>query len=499
MKKNSHDFAQPTRQHYVAILMIIYKFYKGLVRQAFPLILLFFVGNKAKRSGMLLQVALIVFAVLGTIYGVIAYYKYYFYLDEDELNIKSGVFGKKLVNIPFERIQTIDFEQNIVHQIFNVVSLKIDTAGSAKSEFKFDALDRDTAEQLRTMILQKKKSLAKVSLPTESEEKAIEEKAKTIFSLRPVDLLKVGITENHFRSFWLIVITVLYFMQSAEDMGFNLWQYFEGVDNSMFFKSIALFLSAAVFFVIISLLYSLVRTLLRYYNLRFQRTNSGFKIISGLFNRREVAARDTKIQIMNWSQNLLQKIINIYEINLKQASSVQLKSKKSITVPGAYMEQIRDVQKYLFKRKELNNLVFNEVSPHYFYRKALYLILVFILILVLLVFLDKLPHLIWISPIFILWMLSAYLSYRKKKYAVNNFVLQTNGGVYGHGHSLMKLYKVQSVKIKRNLYQRRRGLSTVIVYTATGGLSIPYIPHPKALMLMDYFLYKVETSKAKWM
>ncbi len=498
MKKNSHDFNQPTRQHLVAILMIIYKFYRGLIRQAFPILLLFFVGKRAQKSGLFLQVGLAVFALLGTIYGVVAYFKYYFYLEEDELVIKSGVFGKKSVNIPFERIQTIDFEQNIVHQMFNVVALKIDTAGSAKSEFKFDALDRHSAEELRNKILQKKKSLVKTIDFIEEETVSIEQ-AETIFSLTPLDLIKVGLTENHFRSFWLIIITVLYFLQGADDMGFDMWHYFDDVDNSMIFKSVALFLSAAIFFIIISLLYSLVRTILRYYNLRFQRTNNGFKIISGLLNRREVAARDTKIQILNWSQNLLQKFINLYEINLKQASSVQVKSKKSIIVPGAYLQQIEDVKRYLFKKNALDELDFLGVSPHYFYRKAMYLVLACLLIVSFLFFDQKEMHLIWVIPLFLIWLLSSFLSYKKKKYAINDFVLQTNGGVYGYGHSLMKLYKVQSVKIKRNLYQRRRGLSTVIVYTATGGLSIPYIPHAKALELMDYFLYKVETSKAKWM
>jgi len=214
----------------------------------------------------------------------VAFFKYYFYLEEDELIIKSGVFGKKLVNIPFERIQTIDFEQNIVHQIFNVVALKIDTAGSAKSEFKFDALDRKTAEELRTMILQKKKNLVKSSSAVILQDEPLVEKAETIFTLSPLDLVKVGITENHFHSFWLIFAAVMYFMQSVDDLGYNVWNYLEDFNESIFFKSVALIASAIVFFIVISFLYSLIRTILRYYNLKFQRTDTGFKIIAGLFN-----------------------------------------------------------------------------------------------------------------------------------------------------------------------------------------------------------------------
>jgi len=202
---------------------------------------------------------------------------------------------------------------------------------------------------------------------------------------------------------------------------------------------------------------------------------------------------------MNWSQNLLQKFIKLFEINLKQASSVQVKSKKSIIVPGSYMQQIDDVQSYLFRKGELDGLEFKKVSVHYFYRRAIFLSFALIVVSTILFLVDKQLVLTGLIPLFSIWILSSYLSYKKKKYAVNDFVLQTNGGVYGHGHSLMKLYKVQSVKIKRNLYQRRRGLSTIIVYTASGGLSIPYIPHEKAVQLMDYFLYKVENSKAKWM
>ena len=83
-------------------------------------------------------------------------FRYYFYIEEDKLIVEKGVFGRSKTIVPFERIQTINFEQNLAHQVFSVLRLKVDTAGSAQKEFEFDAIAIDQAQALRKIILEKK-------------------------------------------------------------------------------------------------------------------------------------------------------------------------------------------------------------------------------------------------------------------------------------------------------------------------------------------------------
>ena len=97
-------------------------------------------------------------------------------------------------------------KQNLVQQALDVLSLEIDTAGTIGKELKIHALEQSFA-----LELQKQLSSAKQSPDAKetSVQKEIEE--KLILKLSPADLLKIGISENHFRAgsdyygFWLQV------------------------------------------------------------------------------------------------------------------------------------------------------------------------------------------------------------------------------------------------------------------------------------------------------
>jgi len=227
MKKNNEGFTftEATRQSPIAILLIIWKTYRILVRQAFPFLLLFFVGKGfggGKSDRILITVT--IFALLGMIYSIINYFRYYFYINDEELIIESGVFKRSKLNVPFDRIQTINFEQNIIHRIFNVVRLKIDTAGSAKAEFEFHAISNEKAENLRNLLLSKKAQ--NINTSTEFSDSSISEQTvvtepeyKTIMQLSLVDLIKAGAVENHIRSGGIIIAFMWWIWSSIDEMG----------------------------------------------------------------------------------------------------------------------------------------------------------------------------------------------------------------------------------------------------------------------------------------
>lgn len=502
-KKNNIDFDKPTRQSYIAIAIIIYKLYKGLIRQLFPFLILLFVGRN-RSSVDTITITLIIIAVLGSIYGIISFFKYYFHLDEDELIIQKGVFQKKNINIPFERIQTVDFNQNIIHQIFNVVALKIDTAGSSGSEFEFDALSKEKAEALRELIFERKAATAdhkESDALTQNLETPSNQTAEPILSLPFGRLLLVGLTENHFRSFGLILIFGFWILDSFEELGYG-WDFLEdniGSAASVVFAGLAMTISVAIFFLILSMLISLVRTILQFFDLKFFRQGSGFKIMSGLITRRERAAMDNKIQIIHWSRNVLQKLLGFFEIHLKQASSIAVNASKSIKVPGASIEQVERVQRYLYKEADLKFDNIYKVSPHFFIRPAIYIIGLALIHITVFIFIEKTNWLVPIILIYGLLILRRYLKYKKTAYLFNDTMLKINGGTFGHSFSLMPIHKIQNIQKRQNYYQRRRNLASVRVYTASGQVGIPYIDDADAEALIDLFTHKVEKSNLDWM
>ena len=499
MKKNEpYDFSQPIRQSYVAILMIIYKYYSIIIRQLLPVVVIFFIGkNKSASWTDYLLYAVAVIAFFSMVIAIIAYFRFYFHLAEDEVVVQQGILNKKKTSIPFDRIQTVNIEQNLVHQLFKVVRVEIDTAGSNQSEFKFDALKIDMAEALRKIILTKKSKLKALQQNQEvSEEITNEDQPNVILKVEVPQLIKIGLTENHIKSGGIIFAFGYWIYESLSDVGVDVEGYTDQINMS---PTLSIIVFLLMLFLVVSLIISLVRTILIYFELKFIRIGNGFRVTSGLFTKRNVAALDNKIQMVSFSDNLLMKLLGYKNLLLKQASSVELTNKKSIRIPGCQQDQIDQVTKTLYGRTNQAGIEFYEVDKRYFIRSALYIILFGSLIIVPGGFLDQLWMILLGSILTPYLILLAYLNYRKTKFGFNEKMMVVKGGTFGDKTTLFPLYKLQSTALRQNLYQRRRNLATVVLYTASGGTSIPYIDKKLAEKIVNYTLYKVESDQRKWM
>lgn len=500
MKKNSNSsFDEPIRQSYVAILMIVYKYYSIIVKQLVPLAIIFFIGkNRAATWTQYLLYFVIGVAIVSMIIAIIAYFRFYFHIKDDELLVEKGILIKKRTSIPFDRIQTINIEQNIVHQMFRVVRVVVDTAGSEKSEFEFQALNQEMAESLRNLILTRKSALKKGNDDDQEEKESHKyvEEAETIMNIGVGQLIKIGLTENHLRSGALIFAFGWWIFDSLTEVGVDVEDYSGNLDMS---PTVSIFLFLIIAFAIISLAISLIRTVLMYYDLKFLRIGDGFRLTRGLLTKKNVAALDHKIQMVSFADNLLKKLLGYKDLMLKQASSIEIVSTKSIKIPGCKQEHIDLVTASLYGKQSFEDMEYYEVDKRYFIRKAIYIILFGAIPISIGVYVER--PLVWLAGIALVFylILVSYLNYRKTRYGFNHKMVVVRGGVFGDKTTLFPLYKLQSAALKQNFYQRRHGLASVVLYTASGGTSIPYISKTTAQQLMDYFLYRVESDHRKWM
>ena len=498
-------YSTPMRQSYTAILLIAYRLYKVLARQLFPLLLIVLFGGSSNDKGRYLMYLGLGIAILGGIYSIVAFFKYYFYLKGDKLIVQKGVFKKTLLEIPFDRIQSINFEQNLIHRVFNVVRLNMDTAGSAGNELQLSALDHDLATSISDHILKHRAS--RQSQTTESEHQADQEDYRTkeiIFNLSIGQLLKVGVTENHLRSGAVIIFFFFWIFDSLKEVGMDVEERMEewmptaeALAASLIFMAVM-----AVLFMMAAFTISLIRTVLRYYDLKMYRQGrDGFVIVSGLLNRREQAAKDEKIQLVQWSQNLLQKWGGIYEMRMKQASSVEVNDSKAIQVVGLDDEDIQETQTYLFEDKvgEIQPEHYKRVDAYYRFKKLYYRSLFFQPLLAGLFYFSYHSLFIVASLWYVLSLVGAQLSYMKKSYGVSDHILQINGGTWGRSTTKLFLHKIQNLTLTQTPFQHRRSLGSIILHTASGSVTIPDIAYTRCLWLKNYLLYRVESSQEGWM
>ena len=508
MNLSKYDFTVDTRQSKVAILLLIWKFYKIVIRQSLPFLAAILFGA-SKKSVYIVWGSIIVISIIVFTMAILSYLRFYFRVENNELIIQKGVFKKTKLNIPFERIQTVNFEQNLILQAFKKFKVEVDTAGSAKKEFSFDALDKDVAEQLRKSILEHKKEVQVEQRIALSEENVLEEleldervvfEEETILKLNIIDLLKIGLTENHIKAgAWLFAV-IAYLISIANDAGIKVeekidTELFDNIDPGM-----AMLIAAIPILIAILVIISVIRTTLRYFYLKFNRMENGFKIFSGLINRKEYSAPDNKIQKIAWGDNPLRRLFGIFIVYLKQAKSTDTDRNKSITIPVNSIDQINKTVNHLYGEEMEKEQFTFPISIHFLIRNFFYFILIPAVISIGAGYYYDENYAIIGGVVYLFYFsISTYIQYRKASFTFNDFLLKRKKGIYGNHFEIIPWYKVQSVEIVQSIYQRRRKLANMFFYTAAGSVKIPYIEFDKAKKLRDYALFKAESSEEEWM
>lgn len=493
--KKSNDLFTPQRQSIFAIILILIKFTRMLIKQMWPLILVL-IFNRGDKFEVWLGIISIGAGVL-TIFGsMIAYFKFYYYIDEENLHIDKGLFNKTSLNLPFERIQSVDFEQNIIHQFFGVVQVNIDSAGTKGNEISFDALTKDQANALREYIMARKATMVSQTDDVVEEE----EYEETILRLTERDLVKIGISQNHLRTAGIIFAAIWALADNIgqalnrdiyEEIGDGAEAYIEG--------GIIVILIAIPVFLFISFLITLIRTVFRFYDLRFIKTNRGFKLISGLITRKEKSAQKDKIQIISWATNPVRKLFGMFTLRLYQASSVDVLGGKAIMVPGCYEDQVDKTLYTVIPGIEHAQWETHGIHPLARYRFALFAGLLPCLVFTGVAIFSKNYSLLWAWLYFPLSLYMAQLYYKKRTLKLHQNYVISSSGIFSTKHKAMEIYKVQAVKLNQSFYQWRKDLATLTLYTASGDIRIPFIPIAKAKQIRDYLLYRVEHDRRKWM
>jgi len=514
MKKNDSifrssdsNFNEPQRQSNYAIVLIIYNRVKGLINRIWPLLLIgLFSGNFSLSSPDKFTLIFLGLTFITGVSGIIAYYRYFFWIEDNHLIIKKGVFSKSVSQIPFDRIQTVDFEQNIIHQLFDVVGLKIETAGSTSTEIKMSALDKTIAQQLRDHILSQK--LSTNTDVNEDLQQVTQMAGEEIYRIKFDKLLKIGFTENHLRSFFVILFFLYWIFENIKEAGLNLEEYGGAMYKSVI-QNILNIGAIVTLFIIISILVSVTRVSLKHFDLRLLRNYNGFKLIQGLFNKKEIAALDSKIQLIEWSKNLLQRILGFHTLVLKQASSVELSAAKSIQVPGVSFADIIQIKNYLFPNRAEESIHYYKLNKQFLYRPIfLFSILILLAIAVPLgvesymgsnFSFNSYKAFIPFSLLILFFIATRIKKYHKASYGLNDKMTLMKGGVFGFSEWLIMHHKIQSLSIRQSPFMRRKGIANLIINTASGTRVIPYIEIDRAHYLFDYLTYKIETSDEKWM
>ena len=112
------DLTQPKRQSPVGVVVL---FFKNLRVGVNIFVSLFFVqyGFRIDPSSNWLKITLVLLLAGFIVLSVLQYRKFYFYVRGNQLIIEKGVISRDKITVPFDRIQSVHINQNIVQRMLN--------------------------------------------------------------------------------------------------------------------------------------------------------------------------------------------------------------------------------------------------------------------------------------------------------------------------------------------------------------------------------------------
>jgi putative membrane protein len=497
---NTENFSQFRRQSKKGILVIYLNIlYKAF--RAFWIFLFLFIQKFSKISESTLfyiyiGVAVLFFFLL--IRAFLIFKNFQFKIENQHFILKRGIIKKTNTSIPFDRIQNINFKQNIIQQIINVHELNIETAGSSKAEISIKALSFEEATSLKKAVTIFDKTAI---------ESGIETVEKPLLKVGLFELIKVSLTENHLQSLLLLVAVLIGFFQQINELFESLGKQklldnYISENTSSLENSVIIITGLLLFFTVIAVLSSVVRVVLRHYNLTVLVKNNALEIYQGLITKNAVILKKDKVQHITISDNPIKKKLGISFITFKQAISGKVKKKqdKVIKIVGCKEAQIRAIKELLFPDENLAGIDKN--FPDSYFKIRLYLrgaILVLIANSISYVAMNN--GFLFLGNILIIPIIIFFieLKFRKRYYLFNDDLLLVAQGTIENHKTYVPFFKVQNIAIKQTIFQAKKNVADIVLQTASGKVKIPCISIEKAQQLYNYTLFKVETSQKLWM
>jgi membrane protein YdbS with pleckstrin-like domain len=93
-------------------------------------------------------------AIWNIIYQGLSFTYMGYALREKDVSFKSGWLWKSITTVPFNRVQHCDFKQGLLDRQYGLAKLTIYTAGGQNTDLEIPGLLLDTAERMKSYILQ---------------------------------------------------------------------------------------------------------------------------------------------------------------------------------------------------------------------------------------------------------------------------------------------------------------------------------------------------------
>ncbi len=453
-----------------------------------PLVLVVFFG-----AGQTWEVWVGGFILLGIFFEAWVYFTLRYKLADRELIVRRGLIFKNERHVPYTRIQNIDLAQNPLHRMFNVATVRVETAGGSEPEAVLKVLSLDAVEEMRRHIFVPRRAAAAVINHADPDVHAKtvaddpQEEQHLLLALSTGELVRLGLTSVRGFAVVAVVMGLAWQFDVLNALTSRIREWLESLQKvggvSIWFY-IAAGLGALVIFMVLSIGWAIWK----FHGFRLVRIGDDLRLTCGLFTRLSATVPRHRVQLVCIRETFVHRWMNRASVRIETASGggseegEQARFSQKWIAPLVRREHLADLLREINEHAAVvgEQLDWQPLAPRArrrSIRKAILIVALCCALAAIVVDLWAIALLVVLLPLAI-W--HAVAAVRIAGYVRTGWGMMYRSGVLWRNTSLTMYSKMQVISAHNSPFDRRWNMARLQVDTAGAGpaehsISIAYL------------------------
>ncbi|HDR7782115.1 MULTISPECIES: PH domain-containing protein [Bacillus] len=422
-----------------------------------------------------------------------AFEKWYYttyWVENNVLHVKQGLFVKKESYLNKERVQTINTSSNVLYQMLGLKKIQIETAGGGDdAEVSLAGITVEEATELIAMLNEPTRELKAEEISEEVVEKEIvtEEKQATEYKLTWKEILLASVTSGQFG----LLFSLIFFVYNQVDEYIPKWIK-NKVESYVMDHDIYGWIYMVAILLVISWMISTIGYALKHGDFTVNRRNDEVRILQGLLEKKELVLKLHRIQGITIKESILRQPFGYCAVQVEVIQSKGLgDEKEKVTLhPIIRKDRVQQLLAHLQLPYELNTNIISlpkAALRRYLIDSFIFFAMLAIPLTGISIYFEK-YYIMWaLIPLAILIFTLGYGTFKTNGYSVNGEQITLVYRSVGKYTGLVRRRHVQSMEKTQSYFQRRADLCTYKFSNASSNYKLEHTRVEDAERMQNWY------------
>ncbi|PET42490.1 hypothetical protein CN520_02345 [Bacillus cereus] len=435
------------------------------------------------------------FALITIISAIVGWYYKVYWVENNVLHVKQGLFVKKESYLNKERVQTINTSSNVLYQMLGLKKIQIETAGGGdEAEVSLAGITVEEATELITLLneptpeVKAEKTLDEAAENTVEKAIVTEEKQTTEYKLTWKEILIASVTSGQFG----VLFSLIFFVYHQVDEYIPKWIK-NSVTSYVMDHDIYGWIYMVAILLVVSWMISTIGYALKHGNFAVNRKNDEVRISQGLLERKELVLKLHRIQGITIKEGILRQPFGYCAVQVEVIQS-EGKEEKVTLHPIIRKDRVQQLLAHLQLPYELNASITSlpkAALRRYLIDSFIFFAMLAIPLTGISIYFEK-YYIMWaLLPLAILIFTLGYATFKTNGYSVNGEQITLVYRSVGKYTGLIRRRHVQSMEKTQSYFQRRADLCTYKFSSASSSYKIEHTRVEGAERMQDWYKKKI--------